>query len=462
MYIVRSNIFKPGSDFQREFERYRIQVSIIHRPEDHEFNLVLHTLDLHLHNLTGRYVVFFPLLDPSDEWLEAVRGTMFEDWWRFQGQFLSPFNDSLTQQLAGFFGLDWQELPALVISPSLWEGQAIAVPTSANIIEAQFALLTEIAENFEKPEINMIAEKLAQSLGIPYKLLGYEVRALAAFYEILETLSREGDRYSERYWPLLKEVLDYIRAELMMTRRAEDDAKDQDETASVHIDAAVRLLAAAARVAQGVYQPVLGNVQTQIADYLFLENNSKTLIETASLVSWFLDFLDNRRVNAYHVNDFTPAAQGYWKALEYEINYSIIQAARAARNIQMPKYFTLYDPNFPQKASLVQTGNRQHNINAVDHQSLSGQHKFLTLGNAWHVINAMNNNQAENLDQIILQCLQNPLPQHYLAVWQRIYEMRNPASHTDPLSKGDYNQLISDFINAQMFEPLVNIKSALC
>ncbi len=44
--------------------------------------------------------------------------------------------------------------------------------------------------------------------------------------------------------------------------------------------------------------------------------------------------------------DFTPCAQGAWKAFELEINLSIIQAARASISIKMPEYFTVYDGDF--------------------------------------------------------------------------------------------------------------------
>ena len=37
MYIIRSNIFKPDSDLVKQFSRYKIQVAIIHRPDDDVF-----------------------------------------------------------------------------------------------------------------------------------------------------------------------------------------------------------------------------------------------------------------------------------------------------------------------------------------------------------------------------------------------------------------------------------------
>lgn len=166
--------------------------------------------------------------------------------------------------------------------------------------------------------------------------------------------------------------------------------------------------------------------------------------------------------------DFTPGAQGAWKAFEREINLSVIQAARASRQVKMPNLFALYDPNLSESLGQVCTGYRNRrpiikDINQRDWERLgTKQHRFLSLGDAFYVVTrGMMGRSTERFDEVIESCLHQPLPSKLIDAWKRIYHIRNDSSHTEPLTKSDYEQVLNDALSPNVLLPLMKIKKAL-
>lgn len=462
MYIIRSNIFKPGTDSQRHFERYKIQVSVVHRPDDFEFNAFLQSIDLHLHRLTGEYVAFFPFIDPSEEWLESIKGSPFSNWWGYQQQYGMPFDNILTQQVADFFGLNWDDLPSLVISPSLWNGNFVTIKTSVDLIEHQFEVLTGLSYEKDKIEIHDIAQIIAERFDEELPIKSSDMRFLASFYEFLETYNRIENRFDRSYWKMIVKEFDSIRSVLADNRNIEQNkAKDEVEIEN-SINRTRKALVAPASVASRAYGFPSPDLSRFIPGFNGLEADSKLMIETSELVGWYLGFMNQRNNPGLRLDDFTPGAQGYWKSLELEINLSLIQAARLARGIEMPEYFTLYKYGIPSQITLVTTPRRPHNLNVLDNQaSKPGRHKFLMLGDSYYVIQTMLNDSHETLDDLIFRYIGEPLPSRLMEVWALIRDMRNKGSHINPLSETDFHLVRDSFSESAIFQPLARLKTLL-
>ncbi len=165
--------------------------------------------------------------------------------------------------------------------------------------------------------------------------------------------------------------------------------------------------------------------------------------------------------------DFTPGAQGVWKAFELEVNLSMIQAARAARDITMPTYFTLHDPTLPQKRGIVETGHRGNRVITVDINQLdwvnraSGRHRFITLGDALHLVITMTNSPNERLDLMIQQAIGSSLSSRVIDAWTDISRIRNLGSHTHPLAQQDYEMVLQLALAPDVLGPLLEIKNAI-
>ncbi len=165
--------------------------------------------------------------------------------------------------------------------------------------------------------------------------------------------------------------------------------------------------------------------------------------------------------------DFTPGAQGAWKAFELEVNLSLVQAARAARDVVMPNYFTLYDPALPRKQGTVETGYRGNRVNTVDINQLdwtdrsSGRHRFISLGDALHLVNAMTDSPNEKLDFIVQKAIGDSLPYEVVNAWKKIVRIRNLGSHVHRLRRKDYEDLLQSALAAGVLGPLLRIKDAI-
>jgi hypothetical protein len=206
------------------------------------------------------------------------------------------------------------------------------------------------------------------------------------------------------------------------------------------------------------------------------------MIDTSIRVGTFLEMLDNDNIGPFllghrrdnwHGNelrnrlyrpfDFTPGAQGVWKAFEREVNLSIIQAARHARTIKMPDFFALYDSSIRDaRFCKVNTERRTVDINQRDWEDPRGRkQRFLTLGDAWNVVRVMNGSTEEVFDTIVLRCLGTPLPRKLLDDWRTIYQTRNHASHIRPLARNEYETILEKALSPENLYPLARIKQKL-
>ena len=219
------------------------------------------------------------------------------------------------------------------------------------------------------------------------------------------------------------------------------------------------------------------------------------MIETSITVGNYLENLAGNTHDGFPQNlsiDFTPGAQGIWKAFELEVNLSMIQAAREARGITMPTYFTLYDPTFSPEQGIVRTqsiGNQKPqrvfgqnpttanslarpiqkenkvftvDINQLDWSNRSnGRHRFISLGNALYLVKTMTNSPQERLDFIVQKNLGKSLPDSVINAWEQIIRIRNQGSHVRPLNQRNYEQILQSALTPDVLGPLLKIKSAL-
>ena len=391
-----------------------------------------------------------------------MKGSPVSNWWGYQQQFGMPFDDILTLQLAEFFGSNWDDLPALVISPSLWNGNFVTIKTSVDSLEEQFQILTELSYEKDKIEIHDIAQIIAERFDEELPIKSGDMRVLASFYEFLETYNRIENRFDRSYWKMIVKEFDTIRSVLADNRNIEQNkAKDEVEIEN-SINKTRKALVAPASVASRAYGFNSPDLDRLIPGFYRLEADSKRMIETAELVGQYLVFMNRRNNPSLRLEDFTPGAQGYWKSLELEINLSLIQAARLARGIEMPQYFTLFKEGVPSQITSVTTPRRVHNLNARERQARpSGRHKFLMLGESYYVIQSMLNDSQETLINVIIQYIGEPLPTKLLETWASLIELRNKGSHINPLSEEDYQFIKNCFLESVVFEPLGKLKIGL-
>lgn len=405
---------------------------------------------------------------------------------------------------ARLFGIPWHSLPAIVVSTNIWQLEHVICPTSSEHLEVQLNELARLPDKYGVPNIGHIVTTLEAICGdqVDYHPPNESTRQrLRTFYSILNTFDRERGLESTDYRYELGRQLDAVENSLDSLRRnfRSQQFEDQDildlEVADAVIEDAAGRFIAPASVAAKVLRDLQNSVELpDILDdesAVMLDDESAVMIETSLTVGSFLESLAEnslggfgplgrrkpqggygknsatRQPNPMLDIDFTPGAQGAWKAFELEVNLSMIQAARAVRDIVMPTYFTLYDPALPFERGIVETGRRRNRAITVDINQLdwsersSGRHRFISLGDALHLVRAMIDSPNEKLDLVIQQAIGESLPERVLDAWKEIFRVRNRGSHVHRLNQQDYERVLQSALAPDVLRTLLKIKGAI-
>jgi hypothetical protein len=505
-FPLRSNIFKHGTHEQREFASFPIQVAILFSPSDQQFVEAFREVFLHLDQITGEQVAFFAVLDPPQNWISSASERR---WWqeyrdRF-GQTNFTYDDRvLVKEIARLFKVSWHSLPSIVVGTDLWAGEFITSPTSVWTIERQLEALTQLVREWGRPNIDHIDQVISEcsefaDASIQYYPPNDELRhRLGRAYGAMNATSdqssnkRKYNNYPQEELKAAIKTLDNFRqqSEYLDFPHTDNFLEDTLLVEEILEDIAGQLVIPAT-VAMRVWQGLQKEASIPLSESL--DEESLIMIETALRVGNFLekstkstsnpsDFatrrpsrdqgfnkndVSSKKSNQYEKVDFTPGAQGIWKAFEREINLSLIQAARASRNVTMPQFFALYDPSRKVQGR-VRTGQDNgdrpiyRDINQVDRRDPRlKNHKFLSLGDALFVVRALQNKRTEKFDQTIVDCLGNQLDEYLFRVWKKTCDIRNTSSHVERLAYPDYQKLIEQVLDFNVLNPLMKIKQCL-
>jgi hypothetical protein len=506
-FPLRSNIFKYGTNEQERFASFPVQVAVLFSPQDQQFIEAFREVFLHLDQLTSDEVAFFAVLDPPQDWINSASG---RNWWTdYQAQFgkarFTYDDEVLVREIARLFRVSWGLLPAIVVGTNLWTGEFITSPTSVWTIERQLEALTKLVREWGRPNIDHIDQVLSElsSDRSAYHPPNDELRyRISTVYGVMDTV-REDYFDRNQYHKYLQTELRTISSVLSRLRQNSTHVVNISDNLFVDElleDVAGRLVIPAT-VAMRVWQAL--RREDDIPLDRSLDEESLIMIKTALRVGNFLEIdrdfdgsssrtdvsenFPNRATQRPMISprpprrrdsissvrnqdmqvDFTPGAQGVWKAFEREINLSVIQAARASRNVTMPDFFNLYDPN-PKVLGRVQTGRDRsgrpifRDINQLDRRDLRSQrHKFLSLGDALFVIKALHSRSTERFDLIVSSCLGSQLDPCLLGIWEKICEIRNRSSHVESLTHADYQEVLEKVLSHDLLNPLMKIKQCL-
>lgn len=501
-FPIRSNIFNIGGTQQKYFSRFPIQVAVLYSPSDEDFLEAFKDLFLHLDQVTGDEVAFFALLDPPRDWREAAKT---REWWQnYRAEvgelgFAADEHRMLTLEIARRFNVAWHELPALVISTNLWTGEFASTPTGTGHIEHQLTALTNLCIEWglpTMPQIIQLLEEMGDDVDVRYHPSDYELRYhFSRLYGALNTYNpQNGDfdliRYRRDYLePSLEAVS--VSSNVLRRRRSRDIDDDSDyyrsesELFNSLIGELTGRLVPTTTVAMKVYEQLGQSRDIPIIDAL--EEESLVMLETGLNVGNFLEVLSDdripqlmplkfqrhrrsdRRESSYHEPfDFSPGAHGVWKMLELEANFSVIQAARAKRGIDLPNYFAIYQSGVDKEDTKVFTGYRYgdrtkpiyRNINNQDKRN-SPRHQFFTLGDSWHITNGMVNLTRDDLPSFIDSHVGLSMPGDLLHRWKKVYDLRNTASHRSPLAREEYEQTLQNILAYDFIGFMMDLKNRL-
>lgn len=507
-FPLRSNIFRSGTREQQYFTHFPIQAAVLFAPGDRDFREAFRQVFLSLDRLTGDEVVFFSVLDPPADWLHEARNRpRWNEYQRAIGESGFSYDDRpLVHEIARLFGVSFSAMPALVVGTDLWSGEFVTAPTSPWLIERQLQTLTDIARRLGRPYIGHLSNALSDlaSSAVNYHPPDPALRTrLDQTYSVLDTVTPNGTLDEYRYarsgdaaWMRAEHALNRMnqsRSSAGVRRNAADarispDNDEPPDTPEAPLAEAmlediagglVPLATVAMRVAKNLTDANLfpgdrlESENVPFADLLEEESLARIeeslrlghLYETQGVEGQGHPLLRLRHGRGDSPNvDFSPCAQGTWKAFEMEINLSVVQAARAARDVAMPALWRLWDAHLPAERSLVVTNvgrNIRRDINLQDRNDRNGGHTLLTLGDAFYVIKTLKSDPMERLNDVFSSCLGQPLPMDLLPAWRTISNIRNDGSHVKPLSRREYEKVLELVLAPSTLGPLLQIKAYL-
>lgn len=487
---IRANIFRHGTEEHNYFTRFPVHVAVLFSPQDQLFAPAFKEIFLRLDRLTSDYVAFFAVLDPPSDWLRIAAE---RPWWRQYGQHgdrgASLDDRVLVREIARLFGVPWRSLPIIIVSTDLWQGDFVTATTSPYHIEPQLKALTQKAHFWGRPNIGHIYETLKQlHFETHYHSRNVTLtNRLTNIYEILESGSM-GGHFSEQFRRLLDGNMSDVQYALRALHRRFDDYGERDvrpentlDNSSLRStdlgvadetmeDAAGRLVAPATVAARAMNRVVNDKIPTE-----HLDEESQIMLETSLKIGHLLETMSQGmlgKLDQFHIGrrgyhpsrlDFSPGAQGAWKSLELEVNLSVIQAARASRSIPMPRCFAIYDADIPQERGSIRTaGGWKADVNQKDiFLESSRRHRFLPLGEALCVIEALRGNIDESFDNVVRFCINQDLPNPIIEALRAVSVLRNKGSHTAMLSFADYSTVLNFVIDTNVLSPLFLIKKRL-
>jgi hypothetical protein len=207
-------------------------VAILFSPTDHAFADYLSARYLDLHRKTGQQLVFVSLLDPTHDWLSDSRNRKWWDTYRtmFGYQWYSSDDQVLLRELLRLFNVAWDELPTIVASADLWEGEFVTCRTSSELFVEQLRTLTRLVEHRGAPRNDEILESLQSTVGDLAKLHHRSVQAqkrLSGFYDVLSSFTPD-DRFDYlRFLRTVKEQLNVLNAALSAFRQSRTERQDE-------------------------------------------------------------------------------------------------------------------------------------------------------------------------------------------------------------------------------------------
>jgi hypothetical protein len=448
---------------------FRLFGFILHDPVAHpEFHQVLSQSFERLDYLTGEYFLFFTVIEPNDNWIKRASGRGYYTLFNTNpllsvGQGVVPQDFEIsTYTLAEGLGIEYADLPVLVLTNDLQGDTYQVIKTSPQALEKQ---LTEIGYFCSQQEkkfniLNGPFQDLVKSIDISGE--SYLQRVEDSMADMLGDFlsfvnASEGGRYSPQ------KALRYGRVvEKYLMKGGEDQYDPRREQlklfvlgclshlSPIQIDPAEELdirCESESRIVYRTYLKVYPVFEDLIYKAYLKPRPPRRFDEEQEPPRPFVP-------NANTV-DLSPLCLCLGKVLEIEVNHSLVQWYRQHLNIEMPKFYKLYKPG---GTSYTVTPKKDNNKGlAIDLNKRLGQNQWkpLNLGEAQLVAKTLyaESHYPEAFTDF------NTLLTH----WELLMYLRNLSTHTRTMGPDKFStaQMAFQDILKNHLELMLELKEGL-
>ncbi len=457
-------------------QRYKLKALIIHDPKTHpEFHSELTRLFEKFDYITGKDFLFFCLVDPPEKKGKFAERDYFGIW--EPEELLNPINSyqssdkSLTAYtLSKSLGIDFESLPAIVLTTDFQKKQFQYIKTSEEHLEFQlkeigfFCSQKELINNFEDAEfkeliatVDLCKENELKILDVPLAKL------LTNFISFIVANSRSNERSGaiKRCEKLIINFLEDKNPNQSLEKTDSESIIFLANLSAFHKDQSIKDSLNSDSVFEGgivCESPIRPLPNKDDLMLIAIENESKIIYHTFNKIyPIYSHLIQNYRSEKEREVDYSPLAISLGKIFEIEINLSIVQWIRKYLNIEMPLYFNKHKPSSTEY-KLSPANELTGNSWPVDFNKGYG-HKWNApgIGESELIMKSLYKqgdypaNQIRNFDQFLLK-------------WESIRRYRNKAAHNNLMTEKDFIGMISDFEHlnhSKYFHDIVQLKTAL-
>jgi hypothetical protein len=451
---------------------FRLFGFILHDPVAHpEFHHVLSESFERLDYLTGEHFLFFTVIEPNDNWLKRASGRGYYTVFNSnpllsvgQGVVPKDFEISIFT-LAEGLGIDYADLPVLVLTNDLQGDTYQVIKTSPQALEKQ---LTEIGYFCSQQEekfniLNGPFQDLVKSIDIAGESYLQRVEdsmadMLGDFLSFLD--SSEGGKYSP------PKALRYGRVVEKYLMKGGDDLYDQrreqlklfvlgclSHLSPVKIDPADELDIRCEAESRIIYRTYL-KVYPVFEDLIYRAYLKSRPQRPPHRLDQEQEGPRHFVPNANTV-DLSPLFLCLGKVLEIEVNHSLVQWYRQHLKIEMPTFYNLYKPGGNSYTVIPNSG--FENPRPIDLNKRLGQNKWkaLNLGESQLVAKTLyaDSHYPEAFTDF------NTLLIH----WELLMNFRNQSAHTNTMGPDRFTRAQEAFqhILQNHLELMLDLKEML-
>jgi hypothetical protein len=461
--------FSTSKELAKVLARFKLFGVILHDPKHHvEFDQVLEVIFPRIDFLTGKEFLFFALTKPSKEWCDRNSS-------RDYYQILNG-NDSLIPldgingrdpsitafTIADGLGIDYNDLPAIVLATDLGSNKFHVVKTCAAHLELQ---MTEIGVlTSEKVKIDSLDDPDLLSLIKEIDLCGGSfnmssdegiAKIMSDFLSFINQSTSHGAvaelakkqmiDYAVRY----HQTKDFIRDPIKLDKLNQfflgclSNLRDANRDATFKIDDRCEDKSRIIFQTYNMVAPLFESLS--IAPLLDGGPNSNS---TTGALGWHMN---------NHDVDYYPLIGSLCKIFEIEVNLSLVQWFRRALEIEMPRYYKKYYHDKSKSYTVTPIIKGSENPRPIDLNRGQGEIWFAPgIGESELVMKKFLNQKNvpdEIKDYDVL--LEN---------WSTLRRYRNMGAHTETIGKKEFEAVqtaFSNLISTNLLSQMNDIKVTL-
>lgn len=386
-------------DARYRFSRYKVVAVVVHDPDDRSFKRKMKSSFERLHVTTGPEFAFITFINPSENWKQE-----HQDWMEDRERLAAgdgcddpAFFHALQEQL------ELPDSPCLVLTDDLMSDSYLVLATSEDRFVEQMEEIGRFAEAREGrfPVLGSEFTAFMQTLGTVWVQRTADGRSLAANVADLvavpaltgkgavrERMAREDQK---------RRAQEYVRQKLHTLQNELERARDNtDEEAAADILSRLSdymaLIAREARIAPpyaigpaGLRREWSGRPFGNMSDFLIRKSDCRGM----EGFSWNCLMNYNRLLPLYFapelafersrvdldflavepfLTDYSSLVICFCKAVEEEINASVVQLLRQLLGVDMPEYYRLFQKGLQDPECRVRTKGKTIKFNQTGAQ----------------------------------------------------------------------------------------------